>query len=485
MNATSSLQNTTAKFLIPYLYFHLILVGLSSLMTGNDVVPALIATFIFATVPFISWKVTGVSVLTRFVTAVAFMLIIGVLVYSFRGHSWQIDIHMYFFAGLAMLIGFADWRVYLVATVVVAVHHLSLNFIIPYWVFPEGADFFRVVLHAVVVVVETGILIFGTIKMVQSLDAAEKAISEAKKAQQEVVSTIENQKIAEEKIQQEKNKELNRIAVDFEQEVGSIVSTVKSAADTLQNLAVDMSGAAKKVGVNAENASNASLNITGNVDAVAASSEELSASVDEISRQVSSSSEEAINAANMSSKATDDVKSLSERVTDISEVVNLIADIANQTNLLALNATIEAARAGDTGKGFAVVASEVKNLASQTAGATEQIEKQINAVVGATDDTVKGIQTINNAISRVQETSSAIATAIEEQGAATREIAGSAAQTAQDVALVSSTVSEVKDGAQKNVGMSQQVLSASDDLQKQAEALTNKLVVFVAKLKEE
>lgn len=483
MNATVDIQNTTAKYLIPYLYFHLIFVGLSALVTENDVTAALVATFIFATVPMISWKITGVSVLTRFLTAVGFMLIIATLVYSFRGHPWQLDIHMYFFAGLAMLIGFADWRVYLVATVVVAVHHLSLNFILPYWVFPEGADFFRVVLHAVVVIVETGVLIFGTIKMVQSLNIAEKATLEAENAQQEALCAIENQRLAEEKAQHEKEEELNNIASDFEQEVGTIVSTVKEAADTLQHLAVDMSSAAEQVGENAENASNASLNITGNVDAVAASSEELSASVDEISRQVNSSSEEAINAANMSSKATENVKSLSDRVAEISEVVNLISDIANQTNLLALNATIESARAGEAGKGFAVVASEVKNLASQTAGATEQIEKQINAVVGATDDTVKGIETINSAISRVQETSSAISAAIEEQGAATREIAGSAAQTAEDVALVSSTVSEVKDGAQSNVNRSQQVLSASADLQKQAEALTNKLVTFVEKLK--
>ncbi|MDV7339183.1 methyl-accepting chemotaxis protein [Terasakiella sp. A23] len=292
----------------------------------------------------------------------------------------------------------------------------------------------------------------------------------------------ENEKAAE-RSEEERRKALEDMATAFEDEVSGIVVSVKEAASSLQSLAQGMSGAAETVGQNAENASSAALNITGNVEAVAASSEELSASVDEISRQVNSSSEQATMAANTSREATENVQSLSSRVSEISEVVGLISDIANQTNLLALNATIEAARAGDAGKGFAVVASEVKNLANQTAKATEQIENQINNVVGATEETVSGISGINTAISAVQETSAAIAAAIEEQGAATREIAGNASQTAQDVNLVSSTVSEVKEGAQSNVGRSQQVLTASDDLQSQAEKLDAQLRQFVRNLR--
>lgn len=292
----------------------------------------------------------------------------------------------------------------------------------------------------------------------------------------------ENEKAAE-RTEAERQKALEEMAGAFESEVSGIVISVKEAASSLQSLAQGMSGAAEVVGENAQHASDAASNITGNVEAVAASSEELSASVDEISRQVNSSSQQASMAADTSQTATEQVQSLSDRVTQISEVVGLISDIANQTNLLALNATIEAARAGEAGKGFAVVASEVKNLANQTAKATEQIESQINSVVGATEETVHGITGINKAIIAVQETSSAIAAAIEEQGAATREIAGSAAQTAQDVNLVSSTVSEVKEGAQGNVERSQQVLVASDDLQSQAERLDQQLHAFVTNLR--
>jgi methyl-accepting chemotaxis protein len=294
---------------------------------------------------------------------------------------------------------------------------------------------------------------------------------------------VENEKSAR-RMEEERRRALNEMATAFEDEVSGIVVSVREASGSLQSLAQGMSDAAGIVGENAENASSAALSITGNVDAVAASSEELSASVDEISRQVNSSSEEAKRAADTSLVATENVQSLSARVSEISDVVNLISDIANQTNLLALNATIEAARAGEAGKGFAVVASEVKNLANQTAKATEQIETQINSVVGATDDTVSGISGINDAIARVQETSAAIAAAIEEQGAATREIAGNASQTAQDVNLVSTTVAEVKEGAKSNVGRSQQVLEASDELQEQAEKLDRQLRTFVENLRQ-
>lgn len=291
------------------------------------------------------------------------------------------------------------------------------------------------------------------------------------------------QEQAEVLAEEQRRAAMHQTADTFEAEVQVIVRSVHEASEHLQTLATGMLNAAQQVGSAAEGASNASDEISQNVDQVAAASEELSSSVDEISRQVSHAHEASSNAGDLSTKATQDVTSLSERVGEISEVVGLITTIANQTNLLALNATIEAARAGEAGKGFAVVASEVKNLASQTAKATDQIGAQINAVVGATDNTVKGFAEINAAISDIQETSTVIASAIEEQGAATREIASSAATTAQNVTLVSSTVSKVKDGAKSNEGRAKELLTSSEDLQNQAEALRKQLRGFLDKLR--
>ena len=479
------LQRMTANYLIPYLYIHIPLIWLSSFLTGNPVSGILVFSVILCVIPTILFKVTGVSALTRYVSTVSFMLLIAALVFAFRGHPWQIDIHMYFFAGLAMLLGYADWRVYILATAVVAVHHLVLNFTIPFWVFPEGADFFRVVLHAVIVIVETAVLTMGTLQLVNSLCSAEKATVEAVEAQNQAKLAIEEQMVQEKKLQEEKAQALSMLANDVEMQIGEIASNLSNASQNLSDVSSGMNETADQMRIDSQNASDATHNISSNVDAVAASSEELSASVQEISKQVQNSSTEANNAAALSQSAMDNVASLSAKVNEISEFVTLITDIANQTNLLALNATIEAARAGEAGKGFAVVAGEVKNLASQTAKATEQIELQINSVIGATDETVKGIQSINNAIQTVQETSNAIAAAIEEQGAATQEIAGNAVQTAQTVSHVAATISNVNTATTENRERLDNLTNVSQNLQNEAAHLQSQLSLILSKLRDQ
>ncbi|MTI11421.1 HAMP domain-containing protein [Rhodospirillaceae bacterium RKSG073] len=290
---------------------------------------------------------------------------------------------------------------------------------------------------------------------------------------------------AEIQSEQQRKQGLLDMANSFEQEVGSIVSSVDEASHQLQGLAEMMSKSAHDVGSNAESAANASQNISTNVDSVAAASEELSVSISEISSQVSNSTTDARNAVDFGSAASENVQALSTQVGEISQIVDLISDIADQTNLLALNATIEAARAGEAGKGFAVVASEVKSLASQTASATAKIGEQINSIVSATDGTVNGITQINDVITKLQESSNMIAAAVEQQGAATNEIASRAAQTAQDVGLVSSTVAEVEVGVQGNIGRSKEVLEASDNLKTLAQNLNERLGSFLARIKNE
>ncbi len=483
MTTTETLQETTAKYIIPYLFIHIPIVWLISLLTGNDGTWSIALTVVFSLIPFISWKTTGAGPLTRYLTAVSFMLIIATMVYAFRGHEWQIDVHMYFFAGLAMLLAFADWRVYILATTVVALHHLSLNFIIPAWIFPNGSDFFRVVMHAVIVVLETAVLSIGTVKLVSALNDASDAMAQAEASHQEASKAADEKKAAEAKAEEVRHDQMLSLATTFESEVGSIVENVSQASQDIQKLANGMSEDANSLDRNALEASNSTENIARNADAVASASEELSSSVNEISRQVNHAKEISTNAADLGTNTSKDVESLSLRVNEISEVVTLIAGIADQTNLLALNATIESARAGEAGKGFAVVANEVKNLAGQTAQATEQITAQINSVVSATNETVISISKINTAISEVQETSSTIEFSIQEQDSATREIADKAAETAQDVSSTSSSVENVKQDAQNNANSAQQVLDAAQNLQMQADQMDNTLKSFISKMR--
>ena len=177
------------------------------------------------------------------------------------------------------------------------------------------------------------------------------------------------------------------------------------------------------------------------------------------------------------------VQGLAEAAQKIGEVVQLITDIASQTNLLALNATIEAARAGDAGKGFAVVASEVKNLANETAKATEEITAQIGAIQQATQDAVVAIQTISGTIGQINEIATTIASAVEEQGAATQEIARNVQQAAAGTQEVSSNIAGVTQAAGETGSAAGQMLSASGELSHQGEALRGEVDRFLATIR--
>jgi len=207
-----------------------------------------------------------------------------------------------------------------------------------------------------------------------------------------------------------------------------------------------------------------SQSASSNVQMVAAASEEMAASVAEVGRQVQESSKIATEAVEQARQTDIRINELSKAANRIGDVVKLITAIAEQTNLLALNATIEAARAGDAGRGFAVVASEVKQLASQTAKATEEIGTQIGSMQHATADSVAAIKAISTTINRVSEIATVIAAAVEEQGVATQEIARNAQNAAKGTAQVTSNIGDVRTGAQETGTASAQVLGSAKAL---------------------
>jgi methyl-accepting chemotaxis protein len=212
----------------------------------------------------------------------------------------------------------------------------------------------------------------------------------------------------------------------IDEEVNGAIGVVMAEADTMIEAAGIMAQAVDSAQDRAQAAVAASESANGSVDAVAAAAEELSSSVQEISRQVATSTRIAGEAEGEAGKVDTIVKGLAEAAQNVGAVVNLINDIASQTNLLALNATIEAARAGEAGKGFAVVANEVKSLANQTAKATEDIGQQIAAIQGATGEAVSAIQGIVGTIGQINHIAAGISAAVEEQSAATQEIARAA-----------------------------------------------------------
>ncbi len=269
----------------------------------------------------------------------------------------------------------------------------------------------------------------------------------------------------------------------FEAKVGEMVGMVASAATELQMTAASMSSTATETDRQATTVAAAAVEASAGVQTVASAAEELTSSISEISRQVAQS-------AKMSSQASADaqrtdviVQALAEGAEKIGHVVGLITNIAGQTNLLALNATIEAARAGDAGKGFAVVASEVKNLANQTAKATEEIGGQIAQIQSTTKEAVAAIRGIKQMIEDVSAIAMSIAAAVEEQGAATGEIARSVQQTAQSAQEVTSNIDGVSQAANETGAAANQVLGAAGGLSQQAEQLTAEVNRFIAGVK--
>ena len=225
------------------------------------------------------------------------------------------------------------------------------------------------------------------------------------------------------RVAEEQRAEMLAFADRFEKAIGAVVQRVGNSAREMAGLSEQLADGVERTKQRSASAADASQGAATNVQTVAAAVEELTTTVQEISRQVVESHNATTEAVNVAGQADSEVSQLSDAAARIGDVTKMITEIAEQTNLLALNATIEAARAGDAGKGFAVVAAEVKNLAQQTSRATEQITSQISAIQASTRTTVGAIRGVGATIRKVNEISQAVAAAIEQQDAATQEIA--------------------------------------------------------------
>lgn len=297
-------------------------------------------------------------------------------------------------------------------------------------------------------------------------------------SQQEIEAQQEQHRIREAQTRQ-----LLELADHFDRTVAEVVSGVAAAASQLHSTASDMSRAAEQSTDRSEDVSRSMEEAAAGASAAAAASDEFAMSIGEISRQAADSAEMARKARTTAGEADDTISALDQAALQIGQVVELISTIASRTNLLALNASIEAARGGEAGRGFAVVASEVKELASQTTRATEDVAAQIQAIQDSTGASVKALRTVSTEIQQIEATAIAIASAVDQQSVAGQDLARSIDRAARNSESVGQHVREVRENALRTGSAASQVLNSAGELERQAATLRTQVDGFMAKIR--
>jgi methyl-accepting chemotaxis protein len=293
----------------------------------------------------------------------------------------------------------------------------------------------------------------------------------------------EESQIAAQKAEAEKRRALHEMADQFESSVGSVVKSVSQSAEHVRSSAEAMSANAQQTSQQSANVAAASEESAVNVQTVASATEQLTGAISEIGQRVTHSTDMASRAVEEANDAHDTIDGLVNAAETIGGVVKLITEIAEQTNLLALNATIEAARAGEAGKGFAVVAGEVKNLANQTARATEEISAQILKIQQTSQGASEVVVGIGKTIENISEISMTISSAVEEQNASTNEIAHNVAQVATGTQEISENITQVNIAATHTGETAAEILGVSEDLMSQSSELEEQVRLFLEKVR--
>ena len=516
MNALNALRNKASTGIVALLWLNLALIALRNALRadGFDVF-AVVATLLIVGSATLTWMKDRTGSTTRVVTSMAHAATVAVLVYAFAGSPLQIDIHMYFFASLAICAVWVDWRAIIGYAALVAVHHILLFFAMPFAIFPGESDFSRVVLHAVVLILQSGVLIALTHSVVSAFMASEAAVEAATSAERSATTMAEHARQADRQAEelrsqreQEKAREAEavnfvvvkldealtqlaagnvsyRISEKFDGELDKLRSAFNASVEGLESVLGQVSQVVRIIRDGTGQISDANHDLSARTERQAASIEETASALSNVTETVQQTArvaehvgrlvEHARSGAERSgSIVTNAVQAMGKIETssrEISQIINVIDEIAFQTNLLALNAGVEAARAGEAGKGFAVVAQEVRELAQRSANAAKDIKALINA---------SGAE-VKNGVGLVDQTGEALHTIAEEVTAISQEvekIVHSAREQSTGLTEIDAAIGQIDRNTQQNAAMVEESSAAIRSLANEASALEQLMVRF-------
>lgn len=455
-------------------------VGISVIAAARGVWPVLIPVIAMALAAgaTLLWLRDRTGAPTRYVSSVAVAGMIALLVLEFEWQFIQTDLHIAFFAALAVVALWCCWASIGIAAAAIVLHHLALNFFYPFGNFPDGPDLWRIGLHGTILFAQAGVLGWLANRLVVAFATSEAEAVKARNAQAISIELAEKRRhtLTE---QDARRAQIDAAIVAFRERVNAVVTIVGDSTQSLRTTATSLSDSASMASKCTVGAVQTSNTASANVASAASAAGVLMNSNQEISRQLGQTAEIVRNAANETETTNSEIAGLSLAAQKIGDVVALIRAIAAQTNLLALNATIEAARAGDAGRGFAVVAAEVKQLATETSKATEDITAQISAVQSSTDDMIEAIRSITARMHQIDEHTSAVANSVDRQNTVTSEISQNVSSAAEGTKVVAAVLTDVAISASGSHQSAQTVLEAATAVDEAAASLRAEIEGFL------
>jgi methyl-accepting chemotaxis protein len=421
MNGVQAYRLVVGKSLVVFLWANFLALAALVLSTKPPFEASILTLgLVLCLVSTVAWQWNHIAFSTRMITSLSGVAFAGLFVAS-AGPKLILDAHLYFFAMLAICATWCCWRCLIACAAFIILHHLILNAVYPSLVFPEASNLNRVLLHGVIVTVEVAALSLIAYYIIRALRAVETALTETSEARAVALKLAEEQQSIAVR-ESDAREAIMANVTDFHDAVGTLFVSIRSAASNLKHTSQTLLATANQSENDATHAESASSQSATDIDFVSASTRELAVSIGEIGRRMAATASMVQQGTAKTMETTELTSALVDTMSRVEQFVSMIQQIAAQTNLLALNATIEAARAGEAGRGFGVVANEVKDLASATARATTEIEKNVMEIRSVSRSAIEAISEISTIMKGIQDHAFEIVTAVREQHSVTDEI---------------------------------------------------------------